>query len=148
MTNTVYVDFFFFSNIFYCNADLYVFFLRLLCTQNAVKRPNKTNNLREVNVKYLHSPTNSLNERLLDPRRSYTAERLVRATLRVSDVTDKWNSWMADVTFDWRHAMVTAVECNNQTRLFTTFLRWLFCIRYIETSQKMNKNGIKRKCKY
>ena len=25
------------------------------------------------------------------------------------------NSWMVDITFDWRHAKETAVECNNQT---------------------------------
>ena len=51
---------------------------------------------------------------------------LVRATVRVSDVTDKCNSWLADVTFDWRHGIVMAVERNNQTRRIITFLRRLF----------------------
>ena len=53
---------------------------------------------------------------------------LAHATLRVSDVTDNWNSWLADVTFDWRHAMMTAVERNKQTRRLITFLRRLICI--------------------
>ena len=51
---------------------------------------------------------------------------LVHATLRVSDVTYKCKCWLADVTFDWRHVMVTAVERNNQTRRIITFLRRLF----------------------
>ena len=34
--------------------------------------------------------------------------------LPVSDVTDKWNSWLADITFDWRHTMETAVEYDDQ----------------------------------
>ena len=41
---------------------------------------------------------------------------LVHATLRVSDIINKCNSWLADVMFDWRHVIVTAVERNNQTR--------------------------------
>ena len=40
----------------------------------------------------------------------------------VIDVIDKCNSWLADVTFDWRHVIVTAVERNNQTRRIITFL--------------------------
>ena len=51
---------------------------------------------------------------------------LVQAMLRVSDVIDKCKSWLADVPFDWRHAMVTAVERNNQTRRIITFLCRLF----------------------
>ena len=51
---------------------------------------------------------------------------LVHATLRVSDVIEKCNSLLADVTFDWHHLMVTAVERNNQTRRIVTFLRRLF----------------------
>ena len=51
---------------------------------------------------------------------------LVHATLRVSDVIDKCNSWLADITFDWRHVIVTAVERNNQTCRAITFLRCLF----------------------
>ena len=74
MTDTIYVDFF--ANVFDCNADIYVFcFLRLLCTNNDAKRSNKSNHLREANAKYLHPPTNSLNEPIVDPRGSYTDER-------------------------------------------------------------------------
>ena len=51
---------------------------------------------------------------------------LFHAMLRVSDVIDKCNRWLADVTFDWRRVMVTAVERNNQTRRIKTFLRRLF----------------------
>ena len=47
---------------------------------------------------------------------------LVHATLRVSDVMDKCNILLADVTFDWCHVIVTAVERNNQTRRIITFL--------------------------
>ena len=45
---------------------------------------------------------------------------LVHATLRVSDFIDKCNSWLDDVTFEWCHVMVTAVERNNQTRRIIT----------------------------
>ena len=65
MTNTIYVDSF--ANMFDCNADVYVVFLRLLGTKNDVKRSNKNNYLRDVIAKYLHSPTN---EPILDPRGS------------------------------------------------------------------------------
>ena len=51
---------------------------------------------------------------------------LVHATLRVSYVIDTCNIWLADVTFDWRHIIVTAVERNNQTRPIIAFLRRLF----------------------
>ena len=64
----------------------------------------------------------SLDEPTLDRR--WTT--LVHAILRVSDVIDKCNSWLADVTFDWRHVMVTAVEHNNQTRRNIIFLFRLF----------------------
>ena len=47
---------------------------------------------------------------------------LIHATLRVS-VIGKCNSWLADITFDWRHVIVTAVERNNQTLRIITFLR-------------------------
>ena len=61
------------------NADVYVVFCRLLCQKkkkkNDIKRSNKHNHLREVNAKHLHSPTNSLNEPILDPRGSYTDEQ-------------------------------------------------------------------------
>ena len=42
--------------------------------KNDVKRSNKRKHLREVNAKHLHSPTNSLNEPILEPRGSYTDE--------------------------------------------------------------------------
>ena len=51
---------------------------------------------------------------------------LVHATLRVSDVVDKCSSWFADLTFDWRHVMVTAVERSYQTHRIITFLHRLF----------------------
>ena len=51
---------------------------------------------------------------------------LIHVTLRVSDVIDKCNSWLADVTFNRRYAMVTAGERNNQARRIITFLRRLF----------------------
>ena len=69
-------------------------------------------------------------------------------TLRISDVTDNWSSWFVDVTFDWRHVMVTAVERNNQTRRLLTFLRRLLCINLIITSQILNENDVKTKYKY
>ena len=73
---------------------------------------------------------------------------LVHATLHISDVTDKLNWWLVDVTFDERPVMSTAVERNNQTRRFITFLRRLFYKIYTETSQIMNKNDVKPKYKY
>ena len=45
---------------------------------------------------------------------------------RTTLIIDKCKSWLADVMFDWRHVMVTAVECNNQTRRIITFLRRFF----------------------
>ena len=39
---------------------------------------------------------------------------LINFRLFLFDVTYKWNSWLANVTFDWRHVMEMAVECNNQ----------------------------------
>ena len=72
---------------------------------------------------------------------------LAHATLHVSDVTDNWSSWLVDVTFIWRHVMVTAVERNNQTCRLLTFLRRLFCINLIKTSQILNKNDVKTKYK-
>ena len=68
--------------------------------------------------------------------------------LRIIDITDKWNSWLADITFDWRLVMETAVERNNQTYRFITFLRSLFYKIYTKTSQIMNKNDAETKCKH
>ena len=50
---------------------------------------------------------------------------LIQLRLCVSDVIDKCNSWLASVTFNWRHIIVMAVERNNQT-LIITFLCRLF----------------------
>ena len=69
---------------------------------------------------------------------------LVYATLCVSDVTHKWNSWLADVTFDWCHVIEKAVECNNQKRQLITFLCRLFC----NNINKIFTNGCKTNCKY
>ena len=68
--------------------------------------------------------------------------------LRESDVIDICNSWLAEVMFDWRHVMVTLVECNNQTRWIITFLRRLFARFKSKFLQKMNKNNVNSKCKY
>ena len=63
----------------------------------------------------------------LGPRRFiHTWMTLFHVMLRVSDVIDKCKWWLADVMFDWRHVMVTAVERNNQTRRIKTFLCHLF----------------------
>ena len=69
---------------------------------------------------------------------------MVHLMLRVSDVMYKWKSRLADVTFDWRHVMETAVERNNQNSRFITFRCVLYKI-YSKTSQTMNKNDIKNK---
>ena len=39
---------------------------------------------------------------------------------------DNRNSWLTYVKFDWRHVMEAAIERNDQTRLFITFLCRLF----------------------
>ena len=69
-------------------------------------------------------------------------------TLAHATFTDIWSSWLVDVTFDWWHVMVSAVERNNQTRQLLTFLRSLLCINLIKTSQILNKNDVKTKYKY
>ena len=46
---------------------------------------------------------------------------VVHMTLCIIEVIDKWNSWLADITFDWRHAMEMAVEHSNHTCQFITF---------------------------
>ena len=54
---------------------------------------------------------------------------IVHVMLCVWDVTDKWNSWLAYITFDWRH-MFNSSCClldNNQIRRFITFLHRLLC---------------------
>ena len=64
----------------------------------------------------------------------------------ISEVTDNWNCWLADVTLDWCHVMETAVGRTTQTRWFIAFLCCLFYKVYIITSQIVNKNDLK--CKY
>ena len=74
---------------------------------------------------------------------------LVHATLRIRDVTAKWNRWLADITFDWRHVMTTAVKRNNQLRRFITILRRLFYKIYTKISQIMTKkNDVETQYKY
>ena len=72
---------------------------------------------------------------------------LVHAPLRVRDLRHKWNSWLADVTFDWRHVMETAVERNKQTRGFMTFLRHLFCKILIKNKTSLFTNNEQKRCK-
>ena len=50
----------------------------------------------------------------------------VHAMLRVNNVIDECNSWLADVKFHWRQVIVAAVERKNQTRQIITFLHRLF----------------------
>ena len=59
------------------------------------------------------------------------------ATLRVNEICD-----CADVTFDWRHVMTTAVEHKHQKRQSITFLCLCYKI-YTKSSQRMNKNDVK-----
>ena len=73
----------------------------------------------------LHSPKISLEE-LFWTDQVHTPMNDIYATLCVSDVIYKCNSWLANVTFDWRHVIVKAVESHNQTRRIITFLRRLF----------------------
>ena len=65
-----------------------------------------------------------------------------------SDVMDKWNSWLADITFNWCDIVGMAVERNNKTCRFTTFLHCLFYRIRIKTSQLVDKNNVKIECKY
>ena len=72
MMNTIYVDF---LQIFLTVTQTFTWFSGVYYAQkNDVKLSNKRNHLREVNAKHLHSPTNSLNEPILEPRGSYTDE--------------------------------------------------------------------------
>ena len=67
---------------------------------------------------------------------------LVHTTLRLRDIIDKRNCWSANVTFDWRHVMVTAVEHNNQTGRFILF----FAAFMLDLNQNFTNNEQKR-CK-
>ena len=74
---------------------------------------------------------------------------LVHAMLCISSVIDKCRCWLDDITFDWHHVMVTAVECNNQTRRIITFLcRLLARSKSKFHTKKMIKKDVKTKCKY
>ena len=73
---------------------------------------------------------------------------IVHVTLRLSDVMDKWNSRLADYTFDWRHVIETAVERSYQARRFIIFLRRLLYQIYIKTSQIINNQDVKIKYTY
>ena len=71
---------------------------------------------------------------------------IIHSRLRVSDVTDKWKNWLADVTFDC-DVMETAIESHVQARRFITFLRRLCYKIYIKISRIMDKNDVKIKYK-
>ena len=75
----------------------------------------------------------------LDRRGSYTHD-----DTRSRDVTRKRrHRWMqlADVTFDWRHVIVTAVERNNQTRrIITFFAAYLQDLNQNSTNNEQSEN--------
>ena len=98
---------------------------------------------------YLPSPTTCLSWTYFGPSRFiHRWMTIIHVKLCVSDVTDKWNSWLVDVMFNWHHIKEPAVECNNQTCWFIIFLRHLFYKIYLKTSQIMNKNDVKINGKY
>ena len=64
--------------------------------------------------------------------------RSTHATSRINEIGD-----CAEVTFDWRHAMTTAVERKHQKRRSITFLCSLCYKTYTKPSQRMNENDVK-----
>ena len=74
---------------------------------------------------------------------------LVHLTLHVSNFREQWKSWLANVTFDWRHSLVMemAVEHNNQTCRFVTFLHRIFYKIFSKTVCRhiMNKNDVNKR---
>ena len=71
------------------------------------------------------------------------------ARMRIIDVKDKWNSLLADVTFDWHHVVEAAVVRNDQICLFISFFSPLVLQDLHQNfTKKMNKNDVKTKCKY
>ena len=58
-------------------------------------------------LKYLHSPTTSLDEPVFDRQGSYIDEgqSFTLHYVFTNNVTAKWNSWLANVTVDWLHVL-------------------------------------------
>ena len=71
-----------------------------------------------------------------------------RATLSLSDVTDKQTPWLVNFTFDWRQVMKTTIQRDGRTLCSITFLRRIFCTINIESSQLIHRNDLKIRCKY
>ena len=67
-----------------------------------------------------------------DRKRQAFTWRYAKATSRINEIVQ----WLADATFDWRHVMEMAVERNNQTCRFITYLRRFYKI-YTKTSCKI-----------
>ena len=66
--------------------------------------------------------------------------RYALATSRINEIGD-----CAEVTFDWRHVMTTAVKRKHQKRRSITFLCSLCYKTYTKPSQRMNENDLKTK---
>ena len=64
--------------------------------------------------------------------------RYALATSRINEIGD-----CAEVTFDWRYVMTTAVERKHQKRRSITFLCSLCYKTYTKPSQRMNENDVK-----
>ena len=64
--------------------------------------------------------------------------RYALATSRINKIGD-----CAEVTFDWRYVMTTAVERKHQKRRSITFLCNLCYKTYTKPSQRMNENDVK-----
>ena len=80
----------------------------------------------------------------------------IHATLSESDVTDKTNSWFADITFDWRHVMVTfpplilqgfnQIFTNNEQKNIKTKRKDKKWLSFFWGSTKYEHNGSPAKC--
>ena len=64
--------------------------------------------------------------------------RYALATSRINEIGD-----CAEVKFNWRHVMTTAVERKHQKRRSITFLCSLCYKTYTKPSQRMNENDVK-----
>ena len=69
-----------------------------------------------------------------DPLRSYFHEPQKNEKLFL-----KWNGWLTDITFDWRHVMEKAIERNNRTLRLITFLRQYFTIFTAKLQEQWTK---------
>ena len=61
---------------------------------------------------YLHLPTISLDDEV----HTLMNDTCLHDTC-LHDIMEKWNCWLADIMFDWRHVMEMAFEHNNHTLL-------------------------------